>query len=115
MGIIPQVIDTVIYIEKGAISEIYNLQLTVKVPEGMESEDLARPVIIVTSFLSKQVEYEIYTFGEQIVVMPLNGTAENGGEKIQSKGKTALSEYAKHTITQKLQQLLPCDFLVKIK
>ena len=114
MGIIPQVIDTVIYIEKGAIAEIYNLQLTVKVPEGMESEDLARPVIIVTSFLSKQVEYEIYTFGEQIVVMPLNGTAEDG-TKVQSKGKTAMSEYAKHTITQKLQQLLPCDFLVKIK
>lgn len=71
MGIIPQVIDTVIYIDKGKIAEIYNLQLTVKVPEGMESEDLARPVVVVTSFLSKQVEYEIYTFGEQIVVMPL--------------------------------------------
>ena len=74
MGIIPQVIDTVIYIDKGKIAEIYNLQLTVKVPEGMESEDLARPVVVVTSFLSKQVEYEIYTFGEQIVVMPLTGT-----------------------------------------
>lgn len=116
MGIIPQVIDTVIYIQKGAISEIYNLQLTVKIPEWMESEDLARPVIVVTSFLSKQVEYEIYTFGEQIVVMPLNETAEDGTvTPIQSKGKTAMSEYAKHTITQKLQQLLPCDFLVKIK
>lgn len=114
MGIIPQVIDTVIYIDKWVIQQIYNLQLTVKVPEGMESEDLARPVIVVTSFLTKQVEYEIYTFGEQIVVMPLLET-EEGGPKIASKGKTAMSEYAKHTITQKLQQLLPCDFLVKIK
>jgi len=114
MGIIPQVIDTVIYIDKWAIQQIYTLQLTVKVPEGMESEDLARPVIIVTSFLTKQVEYEIYTFGEQIVVMPLLGTVDGEG-KIQSKGKSALSEYAKHTITQKLQQLLPCDFLLKIK
>jgi predicted PilT family ATPase len=26
-----------------------------------------------------------------------------------------MSEYAKHTITQKLQQILPCDFLIKIK
>ena len=96
------------------INEIYTLQLTVKVPEGMESEDLARPVIIITSFLTKQVEYEIYTFGEQIVVMPLSGDA-NGDGKVQSKGKSALGEYAKHTITQKLQQLLPCDFLLKIK
>jgi ATPase len=39
----------------------------------MESDDLARPVIIVTSFLSKKVEYEIYTFGEQTIVMPLSG------------------------------------------
>jgi len=80
----------------------------------MESEDLARPVIIITSFLTKQVEYEIYTFGEQIVVMPLLGTADGEG-KVQSKGKSAISEYAKNTITQKLTQLLPCDFLLKIK
>lgn len=114
MGVIPQVIDTVIYINKWVIEQIYTLQLTVKVPEGMESEDLARPVIIITSFLTKKVEYEIYTFGEQIVVMPLSGDI-NGEWKIQSKGKSALSDYAKHTITQKLQQLLPCDFLLKIK
>jgi len=114
MGIIPQVIDTVIYINKWAIEQIYTLQLTVKVPEGMESEDLARPVIIITSFLTKQVEYEIYTFGEQIVVMPLIG-GEDGEGKVQSKGKSAISEYAKNTIQQKLVQLLPCDFLLKIK
>ena len=113
MGVIPQVIDTVIYIDKWVIQQIYTLQLTVKVPEGMESEDLARPVIIITSFLTKQVEYEIYTFGEQIVVMPLLGTSDEWW--LKSKWKTALGEYAKHTITQKLQQLLPCDFLLKIK
>jgi ATPase len=77
MGIIPQVIDTVIYIEKGEIQEIYNLALTVKVPEGMMSEELARPVIVITSFLTKNVEYEIYTFGEQIVVMPVGENHEN--------------------------------------
>jgi len=46
----------------------------------MESEDLARPVIIVTSFLTKAVEYEIYTFGEQIVVMPLSGAERSSNE-----------------------------------
>ena len=114
MGIIPQVIDTVIYIDKWLIQQIYRLELTVKVPEGMESEDLARPVIVITSFLTKQVEYEIYTFGEQIVVMPLIGGPDGEG-KVQSKGKSAISEYAKNTIQQKLVQLLPCDFLLKIK
>lgn len=113
MGIIPQVIDTVIYIDKWAIQEIYTLDLTVKVPEGMESDDLARPVIVVTSFLTKQVEYEIYTFGEQLVVMPLSWA--EGEWRVTSKSKNALSEYAKENISKKLQQILPCDFLVKIK
>ncbi|MBU0627137.1 Flp pilus assembly complex ATPase component TadA [Patescibacteria group bacterium] len=71
IGIIPQVLDTVIYIDKGKVAEVYNLQLTVKVPEGMESEDLARPVVVISSFLDKKVKYEIYTFGEQVVVMPI--------------------------------------------
>ncbi len=111
MWIIPQVIDTVIYIDKGKIGEVYQLALTVKVPEWMESDDLARPVIIVTSFLSKRVEYEIYTFGEQTIVMPLSGE----WVKVESKGKNAISEYAKQTINQKLQKLLPCDFLLRVK
>jgi|GEM_PF-3837992 ATPase len=33
MGIIPQVLDTVIFIDKGKIKEILQLNLTVKVPE----------------------------------------------------------------------------------
>jgi ATPase len=37
----------------------------------MQSEDLARPVIEVSSFFDKEVVFEIYTFGEQIVVIPL--------------------------------------------
>jgi len=114
MWIIPQVIDTVIYIDKGQVQEVYQLKLTVKIPEWMESEDLARPVIIVTSFLTWKVEYEIYTFGEQIVVMPLNN-AESWMLNAEWKKENKISEYARSTINQRLQQLLPCDFLIKIK
>lgn len=69
LGIIPQVIDTVIFIKAGQIEEVLLLDLLVKVPHGMMSEDLARPVIQVSSMLTKKVMYEIYSFGEQIVVM----------------------------------------------
>lgn len=72
MGVIPQVIDTVIYIKDGTIQEILQLKSTVKVPAGMMSADLARPVIEVSSFLEKAPKYEIYTYGEQVVVMPLD-------------------------------------------
>ncbi len=111
MWIIPQVIDTVIFIDKGKIAEILQLTLTAKVPEWMQSEDLSRPVIIVNSFLSKQDLYEIYTFGEQVVVMPI--TAE-------MKEKTAatqwwMSSFAKEWIEKKLKTILNSDFVVKMK
>jgi ATPase len=92
------------------VGEIYQLALTVKIPEGMISDDLARPVIVVTSFFTKKVEYEIYTFGEQIVVMPITEDGTGATSK-----KSMVSEYAKQGINQRLQKLLPCDFLLKVK
>ncbi len=71
LGIIPQVVDTVIFIDAGQIKKVYELNFTVKVPYGMTEEDLARPVIEVIDFETKRVEYEIYTYGEQVVVMPI--------------------------------------------
>jgi len=71
LGMIPQVVDTVIFIDAGKIKKVYELNFTVKVPYGMTEEDLARPVIEVIDFESKRVEFEIYTYGEQVVVMPI--------------------------------------------
>ena len=71
MGIIPQVVDTVIFIDKGEVSKVYDVIFTVKVPQGMVEQDLARPVITIADFETKTVEYEIYTYGEQVVVMPV--------------------------------------------
>ena len=71
LGIIPQVVDTVIFIDKGEVSKVYDVIFTVKVPQGMVEQDLARPVIAISDFETKEVEYEIYTYGEQVVVMPV--------------------------------------------
>ncbi len=71
LGMIPQVVDTVIFIEAGDVKEIYEVEFTVKVPSGMGDTDLARPVIEIREFESKALVYEIYSFGEQVVVMPI--------------------------------------------
>lgn len=71
LGMIPQIVDTVIFIEAGDVRELYEVTLTVKVPTGMGDSDLARPVIEVKDFESQQLTFEIYTFGDQVVVMPL--------------------------------------------
>ncbi|MCZ7380422.1 MAG: PINc/VapC family ATPase [Candidatus Methanoperedens sp.] len=73
LGIIPQVVDTVVFIDKGEISKVYDIKFTVKVPHGMVEQDLARPVITVADFETGNIEYEIYTYGEQVVVMPVTG------------------------------------------
>ncbi len=77
LGMIPQVVDTVIHIVGGEIKEILELDFTVKIPHGMEEADLARPVIIVRDFYTKKPLYEIYTYGEQVVVMPIRGEERN--------------------------------------
>jgi len=71
LGVIPQVVDTVIHIIGGVIKEVMELDFTVKIPYGMEEADLARPVILVKDFFSKKTRYEIYSYGEQVVVMPV--------------------------------------------
>jgi len=71
LGLIPQIIDTIIYINKGQVEKVYYLNLTVKIPHGLKEEDLARPVVEVRDFLTNELEYEIYTFGEEIMVVPI--------------------------------------------
>ncbi len=72
LGVIPQVVDTVIMIDSGQVGQVYELTHSVKVPAGMREEDLARPVIEVKDFETGEVEYEIYKFGEETVVLPIS-------------------------------------------
>ncbi len=76
LGMIPQVVDTVIHIENADIAKVYDVSLRVKVPSGMTEEDLARPVIEIRDFDSKKPEYEIYTYGEETVVVPVDEAQE---------------------------------------
>jgi ATPase len=71
LGVIPHVVDTIIFVQAGEIKKVYELSMAVKVPSGMTESDLARPVVVVKDFETGKLEYEIYTFGEENVVMPV--------------------------------------------
>ncbi len=71
LGMIPSIIDTVIFIERGRVAKVYDISMTVKLPTGLREAELARPVVEVRDFLTGELEYEIYTFGEQTVVVPV--------------------------------------------
>ncbi len=72
LGMIPHVIDTIIFIQYGEVRKLYTLHITVKVPTGMIEADLARPVVEVHDFETGALEYEIYTFGEENITVPVS-------------------------------------------
>ncbi|MFH1420511.1 MAG: PINc/VapC family ATPase [Candidatus Aenigmatarchaeota archaeon] len=93
LGMIPHVIDTIIYVKDGGIQKVYTLSLTVKMPTGMAEADLARPVVEVRDFITKSLEYEIYTFGEENVIVPVS----------EKKADSGLRRLAKKQLLRELQ------------
>jgi len=79
LGIIPNVLDTVVFVNNGDIEKVYDLELKVKVPTGMTESDLARPVIEIRNFEDNNLEHEIYTFGEENVIVPVAKRGEKVG------------------------------------
>ncbi len=87
LGMIPHIIDTIVFIKDGEPKKILELNSCVKVPTGMTEKDLARPVIEVRDFLTKELEYEIFVFGEETVVMPVERKDKELLEKIRREFK----------------------------
>ena len=79
LGIIPNILDTVVFVKDGEINTVYDLELKVKVPSGMTESDLARPVIEIRNFKDNVLEHEIYTFGEENVIVPVSKRVEKVG------------------------------------
>ena len=60
------------------------MTLTVKVPSGMTEADLARPLVEVRDFESGAIEYEIYTYGDENVVVPVSNLGKGGSGQTES-------------------------------
>ena len=91
-GMIPSVLDTIIYMDSGEISSVLTLKMTVKTPSGMTEADLARPVIEIYDFLENKLVYEIYSYGEETVVIPV------------SEEKSSAQKFAEHYLEREFRQ-----------
>jgi len=95
LGVIPQVIDTVIFIKDGFVDKVLSLKMVVKVPTGMTEADLARPVVVVNDFETNKLEYELYSYGEETVVVPVTGNFKSPTNKLAEKTiKQAFRHYS---------------------
>ena len=106
LGIIPNVLDTVVFVHNGDIEKVYDLELKVKVPTGMTESDLARPVIEIRNFEDNVLEHEIYTFGEENVIVPVTKRGEKVGiEKLaEDKIKDYFEKYDSNALVEILSE-----------
>jgi len=98
LGMIPSIVDTTIYIDEGRVAAIYDIRLTVKVPSGMLEADLSRPIIEIRDFETGDLVHEIYTYGEQTIVMDV------GDSKFE---KTPIQKMAEREIIKEVKKRVP--------
>ena len=112
LGVIPSIVDTSIYIENGKVTSVYETKMTVKVPTGMKEADLARPVIEVRDFETGELKNEIYTYGEQTIVMDID--LVNGSSQDEHY-KSSVDRIAEKEILRKIKKLLPKKAKVEVE
>ncbi len=91
LGLVSQVLDTILHVESGKIQQVLELRMTVKPPTGMQ-EELARPVIEVVEFPSGKLTHEMFAFGSEIAVVPLEGRKSNDLSPIKAMAKERIVE-----------------------
>lgn len=98
LGVIPHVIDTVIFIKNGVINQVLAIKMEVKVPAGMTEADLARPIVVINDFDTGKAIAEIYSYGEETVVVPVTETTKQTGVKRLAADaiRRALQKYTDH-------------------
>jgi ATPase len=69
-SVLPQIINTIVFINVGEIARIYDVSLSFKVPEGMGGDLHMRPVVTVTDHRTQRPEFEIFRFEGETIVMP---------------------------------------------
>ncbi len=104
LGMIPSIVDTTIFIMDGQVAAIYDIKLTVKVPTGMVEADLSRPVIEIRDFETDDLVHEVYTYGEQTIVMDVGVTQYE---------KTPIQKIAEREIIKEIRNRIP-DAIVEV-
>ncbi len=120
-GVIPNVVDTIIFMEAGKIEKVLTLKMMVKVPSGMTESDLARPVIEVRDYKTNKLDYEIYSYGEQTVVIPISSETKKSGamklaenEIVKYFSKYAPSVKAEVVSSSRAVVYIPEDRIAKV-
>lgn len=70
-GVLPQTINTIIFVDHGEITEVYDIGFGIKVPQGMAGEMHVRPVTSVHNQETGELAFEIFRYDGETIVMPV--------------------------------------------
>lgn len=70
-SVLSQIVNTIIFLERGVITRVYDVGFTIKVPEGMASEMHIRPVTTVTDSESGKLVLDVFRYDGETIVMPV--------------------------------------------
>ncbi|MBI4140776.1 Flp pilus assembly complex ATPase component TadA [Candidatus Woesearchaeota archaeon] len=115
LGVIPQVVDTVVFIKNGTINKVLSIQMMVKVPSGMTEADLARPTVVIADFETGKPVAEVYSYGEETVVVPtVSDTEKVGAKKIAARAiERAVQRFADEVRVEILSENKAAVFVPK--
>jgi ATPase len=70
-SVLSQIINTIIFVKEGIITQIYDIGFTIKVPEGMENEMHIRPVTTVTDYETGYLAFDVFRYDGETIIMPV--------------------------------------------
>jgi len=91
-SVLSQIINTIIFVRQGVITKIYDVDFTIKVPEGMANEMHIRPVTIVTDHETGELVIDVFRYDGETIVMPMTAVtiaAKKASQVIQNVGISA--------------------------
>ena len=74
-SVLPQIINTVIFVKQGVITKIYDIGFTIKVPGGMAGEMHIRPVTTVTDHETGELVIDVFRYDGETIVIPVVAAA----------------------------------------
>ncbi|MFA4825340.1 MAG: PINc/VapC family ATPase [Methanoregula sp.] len=70
-SVLSQVVNTIIFVKQGVISRVYDVDFTIKVPNGMAGDVHMRPVTTVTDNETGQLVLDVFRYDGETIVMPV--------------------------------------------
>ena len=83
-SVLSQVVNTIVFLEKGVITKVYDLGFTIKVPEGMANDMHIRPVTTITDHETNTLVVDVFRYDGQTIVMPVVAAAAPSAPAVKS-------------------------------